>query len=144
MATASLSAHVVNIPQLQVAYNAAKAGVVHMCKSPASYLSRQPSKSRNLCKEKRVRHTDRRSSGKSLAVEWVGFARANSISPGYMNTEISSFAPKETKEIWKDKIPMGREGEVSELKGAYLYLASDASSYTTGADLLIDGGYALP
>jgi sorbose reductase len=40
-------------------------------------------------------------------VEWVGFARANSISPGYMATEISDFVPKETKDIWKDKIPMG-------------------------------------
>ena len=70
--------------------------------------------------------------GKSFAVEWVGFARSNSVSPGYMNTEISTFVPSETKNLWKDKIPMGREGEPFELKGAYLYLASDASSYTTG------------
>lgn len=39
---------------------------------------------------------------------------------------------------------MGREGEAHELKGAFLYLASDAASYTTGADLRVDGGYALP
>ena len=62
----------------------------------------------------------------------MGFARANTISPGYMATEISDFVPPETKSIWKDKIPMGREGEAHELKGAYLYLASDAASYTTG------------
>ena len=85
-----------------------------------------------------------RSLGRSLAVEWVQFARANSISPGYMATEISDFVPKETKAIWKDKIPMGREGEAHELKGAYLYLASDASSYTTGTDIIVDGGYCLP
>jgi sorbose reductase len=37
-----------------------------------------------------------------------------------------------------------REAEVKELKGAYLYLASDASSFTTGLDLIVDGGYCLP
>jgi len=47
----------------------------------------------------------------------VQFARSNTISPGYMATEISDFVPKETKDIWKDKIPMGREGEAHELKG---------------------------
>ena len=91
------------------AYNAAKAGVIHLTRS--------------------------------FAVEWVKFARANTISPGYMATEISKFIPPETKAIWRQKIPMGREGEAHELKGAYLYLASDASSYTTGTDLLVDGGY---
>ena len=70
--------------------------------------------------------------GRSLAVEWVTFARANSVSPGYMATELVDFVDKETQDIWRDKIPMGREGEAHELKGAYLYLASDASSYTTG------------
>ncbi|KAE8348585.1 hypothetical protein BDV28DRAFT_152690 [Aspergillus coremiiformis] len=112
VATASMSGHIVNIPQLQVAYNAAKAGVIHMCKS--------------------------------LAVEWVQFARANTVSPGYIITDISTFVPDETKSMWKDKIPMGREALPHELKGAYLYLASDAASYTTGADLIVDGGYTLP
>lgn len=37
-----------------------------------------------------------------------------------------------------------REGEPRELKGAYLYLASDAASYTTGCDITVDGGYCLP
>jgi sorbose reductase len=44
---------------------------------------------------------------RSLAVEWVRYARANTVSPGYMATEISDFVPKETKDMWKDKIPMG-------------------------------------
>lgn len=39
---------------------------------------------------------------------------------------------------------MGREALPHELSGAYLYLASDASSYTTGTDILIDGGYGAP
>lgn len=72
------------------------------------------------------------------------FARANTVSPGYIATEISDFVPHETKELWRNKIPMGREGLPEELKGAYLYLASDAASYTTGADLVVDGGYVAP
>ncbi|KAB5575503.1 sorbitol utilization protein SOU2 [Coniochaeta sp. 2T2.1] len=112
IATASMSGHIANVPQLQAAYNASKAGVIHLCKS--------------------------------LAVEWAGFARANSVSPGYINTEISKFNSPEVREVWSDKIPMGREGEPSELKGVYLYLASDASSYTTGSDIIVDGGYCAP
>lgn len=82
--------------------------------------------------------------GKSLAVEWVKYARANTVSPGYTATEISNFVPQSVKNIWKDKIPMGREGAPQEMKGAYLYLASDAASYTTGVDLVVDGGYSAP
>ena len=82
--------------------------------------------------------------GKSLAVEWVKYARANTVSPGYTATEISNFVPQSVKNIWKDKIPMGREGDPQEMKGAFLYLASDAASYTTGVDLVVDGGYSAP
>ncbi|KAI0024540.1 hypothetical protein F4780DRAFT_796355 [Xylariomycetidae sp. FL0641] len=81
---------------------------------------------------------------KSFAVEWSGFARANSVSPGYIKTDISTFIPAETKKLFHDKTPVGREGEPEELKGAYLYLASDASTFTTGIDLLVDGGYCAP
>lgn len=81
--------------------------------------------------------------GKSLAVEWVKFARANTISPGYIITDIAKFLPTETLDMLSSKIPMGRQGEAHELSGAYIYLASDASSYTTGTDVIIDGGYTL-
>jgi NAD(P)-dependent dehydrogenase (short-subunit alcohol dehydrogenase family) len=78
---------------------------------------------------------------RSLANEWRDFARVNSISPGYMDTGISDFIPAETQKLWHSMIPMGRDGDAKEIKGAYVYLASDASSYTTGADIIIDGGY---
>ena len=43
--------------------------------------------------------------------------------------------------LWEPKIPLGRFGRPDELVGIYLYLASDASSYMTGSDIVIDGGY---
>jgi len=74
IATASMSGHIVNIPQFQAVYNASKANVVHFCKS--------------------------------LAVEWAGFARSNTISPGYIATEISDFVRPEQKAIWHQLTPM--------------------------------------
>lgn len=130
VATASMSGHIVNFPQMQAAYNAAKVAVIHLCKL--------------LFRLDGLRRSTNAFPGKSLAVEWVRFARANSVSPGYIATEISNFVAEDTKNIWRDKIPMGREGQAQELKGAYLYLASDASSYTTGADIIVDGGYCAP
>ncbi|KAK6354546.1 hypothetical protein TWF696_003689 [Orbilia brochopaga] len=112
IATASMSGHIVNIPQLQAVYNMSKAAVVHLCKS--------------------------------LAVEWAEFARVNTVSPGYILTEIGNFVPEDQKRQWHEKTPMGREGHTHELKGAYLLLASDAGSYMTGSDIIVDGGYCAP
>ncbi|KAF2764435.1 NADP-dependent mannitol dehydrogenase [Teratosphaeria nubilosa] len=80
---------------------------------------------------------------RSLANEWRDFARVNSISPGYIDTGLSDFVAKETQDLWKSMIPLNRDGEAKELKGAYVYLISDASTYTTGADIVIDGGYCV-
>lgn len=78
---------------------------------------------------------------RSLANEWRDFARVNSVSPGYFNTGLSDFIPTVTREQWRSMIPLGREGVPKELKGIYVYLASDASTYTTGSDIIVDGGY---
>ncbi|KAK6527429.1 hypothetical protein TWF694_004418 [Orbilia ellipsospora] len=78
---------------------------------------------------------------RSLAGEWIQFARVNSVSAGYVLTPLTAPAPELMLEAWKGRVPMGRLGKVSEIKAAYLYLASDASSYTTGSDLVLDGGY---
>lgn len=109
--TASMSAHVVNVPQPQIHYNASKAGVIQL--------------------------------SKSFAVEWADRdIRVNTISPGYMGTELTkSEALAPLREQWEGLTPYGRVGRPEELKGIAVYLASDASSFTSGADFLIDGGY---
>ncbi|KAI5863915.1 L-xylulose reductase [Durotheca rogersii] len=78
---------------------------------------------------------------RSLANEWRDFARVNSISPGYIDTGLSDFIDQKTQDLWYGMVPLGRPGDPKELKAAYVYLLSDASSYTTGADIVIDGGY---
>jgi NAD(P)-dependent dehydrogenase (short-subunit alcohol dehydrogenase family) len=67
----------------------------------------------------------------------------NSISPGYVATEITKLGTSITEwhQKWLEFTPMGRLGEVSEVASAVLYLASDASSYFTGSNLVMDGGY---
>jgi NAD(P)-dependent dehydrogenase (short-subunit alcohol dehydrogenase family) len=113
--TASMSGHIVNTPQNQSAYNASKAGVLHLTRS--------------------------------LAAEWAKEGiRVNSISPGYTQTKLvddllatpigADMAPK-----WLAMIPMGRMARVTDLQGAVVYLAGEASDYMTGNDLIIDGGY---
>lgn len=80
---------------------------------------------------------------KSLAAEWaVHKIRCNSISPGYMDTALNRAFGTLFNE-WKDKTPMGRLGDVDELTCACIYLASSASSFCTGTDILIDGGYTV-
>ncbi|EMD01064.1 hypothetical protein BAUCODRAFT_29448 [Baudoinia panamericana UAMH 10762] len=80
--------------------------------------------------------------GKSLAREWREFARVNVVSPGFFDTKMGA-SPLCLNEAYR-MTPLGRQGHVKEIKGLYLYLASDASSYQTGSDTIIDGGYVLP
>lgn len=93
IATSSMSGHIVNIPQQQTVYNLSKAAIIHACRCCLA-VGTETGVNVWLI-------------GKSLAIEWVGFARANSVSPGYIKTEITSFISPETKSIIKDKIPMG-------------------------------------
>ncbi len=78
---------------------------------------------------------------KALAVEWAQYnIRVNCVSPGYMATELVA-EMKNMHKGWISKIPAGRLGVPEDLVGAYLYLLSDAARYTTGTDLIVDGGY---
>lgn len=81
---------------------------------------------------------------RSMALELIPYGiRVNSISPGYMATPMSVDVPEDLKQVWYGMIPMGRMGKPEELMPAALYLASSVARYTTGSDILIDGGYVL-
>ena len=80
---------------------------------------------------------------KSLAVEWAPYGvRVNCISPGYTRTDLT-LAMKDLFCIWEKMTPMKRLAEPDELKGAAVYLASEASRFVTGHDLVVDGGFTL-
>jgi len=75
-----------------------------------------------------------------LAVYWADDSvRVNCLSPGPFPQPL---APKELVDRLKQKSPMRRMGQPHELKGAVVFLASDASSYVTGQNLLVDGGWS--
>ncbi|WBU37519.1 SDR family NAD(P)-dependent oxidoreductase [Homoserinibacter sp. YIM 151385] len=69
--------------------------------------------------------------------------RVNSIAPGAIETDINREVIEEMgRERFESWIPLGRVGEVEDLVGALLFLASEASRYVTGTRLLVDGGYS--
>lgn len=106
----SISAHVANRGLDQVHYNSAKAGVAHL--------------------------------SRSLALEWADHGiRVNVISPGYTATPMAK-APEVSEHVkhYVNDIPLNRMAEVDELVGPAVFLLSDASSYVTGLDVVVDGG----
>lgn len=108
---ASMSGVIVNRGLSQAHYNASKAGVIHM--------------------------------SKSMAMEWVDRGiRVNSISPGYTATPMNTRPEMvhQTKEFER-QTPMQRMADVDEMVGPAVFLLSSASSFCTGVDLLVDGGF---
>lgn len=82
---------------------------------------------------------------KSMAAEWAQHGiRVNALSPGYIQT--SANQGKEMERLskqWTELIPMGRVAEPEEFRGTAVYIASDASTYLTGAEIVVDGGYTI-
>ena len=114
--TGSMSGYIVNYPQPQISYNPSKAGV-HMFT-------------------------------KCLATEWAKYnIRVNAIAPGYIMTELTApylkERPDDVEKYWIGGAVQNRIGKPEELVGAVIYLASDASTYTTGEVITIDGGFTL-
>jgi NAD(P)-dependent dehydrogenase (short-subunit alcohol dehydrogenase family) len=108
---ASMSGVIVNRGLSQCHYNASKAGVIHM--------------------------------SKSMAMEWVERGiRVNTISPGYTATPMNTRPEMvhQTK-LFEEQTPMQRMANVDEMVGPAVFLLSDAASFVTGVDLLVDGGF---
>jgi 2-deoxy-D-gluconate 3-dehydrogenase len=80
---------------------------------------------------------------RTLAVEWARSGiRVNAIAPGYFQTELSGLSQDPERSAWvHSRIPMARLGVPDDLGGAAVFLASDASTYVTGAILDVDGGW---
>ena len=108
---ASMSGTIANRGLKQAHYNSSKAAVIHMTKS--------------------------------LAVEWAGHGiRVNAISPGYTLTPMNKRgAVAGMNEAFARDTPMGRLAEAEEMAGPAIFLASKASSFVTGLDLIADGGF---
>ncbi|MGL4728017.1 MAG: SDR family oxidoreductase [Bosea sp. (in: a-proteobacteria)] len=82
---------------------------------------------------------------KALALEWARHnIRINALAPGYLATELNeAFFKTDAGQALTRRIPMRRLGELSELDGPFLLLASDASSFMTGSILAVDGGHLV-
>ena len=81
---------------------------------------------------------------KAMAIEWGSHEiRVNTICPTFIRTPLtqSTFDNPDRKKWIEDKIKLGRVGEVEDVMGAVVFLASDASSMITGTALMIDGGW---
>ncbi len=81
---------------------------------------------------------------RTCAVEWAEHGiRVNAIGPGYVRTEMTAktLDTPEAGKVIRAKTALARAGRPAEMAGAVIYLASDASSYTTGHILMVDGGW---
>jgi NAD(P)-dependent dehydrogenase (short-subunit alcohol dehydrogenase family) len=78
---------------------------------------------------------------KDLACKWgIHNIQVNAIAPGWFPTDMSTVVIERNKDYFLGRIPLGRFGNDDDLKGAAVFLASDASNYVTGQVLAVDGG----
>jgi NAD(P)-dependent dehydrogenase (short-subunit alcohol dehydrogenase family) len=81
---------------------------------------------------------------RSLAAEWAPYnIRVNALAPGYVKTEMAPVDEPRFRRQWIEDAPMQRYAMPEEIAPSVVYLASDASSFTTGSVLVADGGYTV-
>jgi len=81
---------------------------------------------------------------RELAASWGRYGiRVNAIAPGFFHSRLSDSSIAQIEESLKKVTPLGRVGNVGELKGVAVFLASDASSYITGQTIVVDGGGSI-
>tara|TARA_B100001250_G_scaffold32052_1_gene26223 strand:+ start:14367 stop:15122 length:756 start_codon:yes stop_codon:yes gene_type:complete len=82
--------------------------------------------------------------GKAFAADWGKYGiRVNNLGPGYIKTKMTetSFKNRQTREQREERTMLDRWGNVDDLVGPAIFLASDASRYITGQDIYVDGGW---
>ncbi|CAE7146639.1 unnamed protein product [Rhizoctonia solani] len=81
---------------------------------------------------------------KAFAFEWAEHGiRVNTVSPGYVETEMTAMGNQEMQKVWLERTPMKRMATPAEIGKSVVFLASGLSTFTTGSELLVDGGYSI-
>ena len=81
---------------------------------------------------------------KTLAAEWGRYnINVNALSPSYVLTPMHASTPTQVRQRIRELTPLGHVERPEDLHGAVIFLASAASNYVTGLDLMVDGGHTL-
>ncbi|KAF8607026.1 NAD(P)-binding protein [Ceratobasidium sp. AG-I] len=81
---------------------------------------------------------------KAFSYEWAEHGiRVNAVSPGYVATEMTAMGNQDMQKVWLERTPLGRMADPEEIGKSIAFIASGLSSYTTGSQLIVDGGYSV-
>jgi 3-oxoacyl-(acyl-carrier-protein) reductase len=82
---------------------------------------------------------------RTLSIELARYnVTANAVAPGFIDTEMTRAVPEKARQVWIEKIPLGRAGTPEDVAEAVEFLASDGAAYITGEVMEVDGGMSMP